>query len=86
MRRKQPLFAASSEYGSLDKGGALPGLDHLILCREVEPELESPEVSLCDLGHLAVDDAPASCHPLHAPILYHPLLHHNTYPQQTHHP
>ena len=43
---------------------SLPGLDHLVLLGQIDPELETPQIAFCDLGHLAVDNTPPSSHPL----------------------
>ena len=45
----------------------IPGLDHFVLGRQVDPELEAPHHAILYMRHLAVDQTPACCHPLHPP-------------------
>ena len=51
----------------------LPGLHHLILFGQVDPQLKPPQIPLCNLGHFAVHNASPSSHPLHTPRTNHPL-------------
>ena len=51
----------------------VPGLHHLVLLGQVDPELEAPQVPLRHPGHLTVHNAPPCCHPLHPPGPNHPL-------------
>ena len=46
---------------------------HLVLLGQIDPQLEAPQITLCHLGHLAVNDTTPSGHPLHSSILNHSL-------------
>lgn len=63
----------------------LPGLHHLVLFGQVDPQLEPPQVSLGHLGHFAVHNAPPSSHPLHTPRANHPLHRHEGQKAQKEH-
>jgi hypothetical protein len=57
-----PCHSGISALGDV----AVPGLAHLVARRQVQPELEAFHAAVFLLGHLAVDDAAAGGHPLHA--------------------
>ncbi len=48
---------------------AIRGRLHLLLCRQVDPELKAAHAASFLLRHLGVDDAAARGHPLHAAAL-----------------
>ena len=59
--------AVAAWIASSTVDGVVPGLDHLVLGRQVDPELKAPHHAVLGVGHLAVHQAPACCHPLHSP-------------------
>ncbi|MDT4860230.1 hypothetical protein FQZ97_947770 [compost metagenome] len=48
---------------------SVAGVAHLVLGRQVEPDLEATHHAFLLLRHLAVDDAARGGHPLHAAVL-----------------
>ena len=85
LHRTGNAVTAAGDHPDLDpallifgQGGAgniaIPGRAHLVLGRQVQPELEAFHQAFFLLGHFAVDDAAAGSHPLHIAIAQQPFV------------